>query len=599
MVGVIKGTERVELIVRRRARPLLIAVVALCSTAANLVISAGPPADAAVGPPALPSANYQVTGGYSGSCANAAAVSTACPAGLSAINVSRAAEGVIPMSLPTNFAALTGPEQVFVVTDLERVDRGLPPIQGLSSTLDAEAQAGVAGSSDPDLPGYGTSKGANWGESANLFSTFELWMYQDGWAGSATTNEACTSPAAAGCWAHRANILAPYSGPAMMGAAVGGASTGVSVAQVLVGGDTQDTPYFTWGDVMAHLPVGVTDASVNVSSPPGSSQVGSVQLWASGEAMTVGLTISGGNGVFSMGSPGGCNIPIGHSCQAAIDFSPPSIGEYTANLSISGPNGVQNVPLVGVASRGYRLVGADGGIFTYGGANFLGSTGAMHLNRPIVGMADDQQTGGYWMVASDGGIFTFGAGFFGSAGGLGLTSPVVGMAATPDGGGYWLVTASGGVFSFGDAQFHGAAANLGAPVVGIAATPDGGGYWLVTASGGVLTYGDAQFYGSAGAMRLNRPVVAMAATPDGGGYWLVASDGGIFNYGDAAFYGSTGGFALNRPIVGLATTPDGGGYWLVASDGGVFNFGDAGFYGSTGAMRLNSPVVGLVVGQQP
>ena len=47
---------------------------------------------------------------------------------------------------------------------------------------------------------------------------------------------------------------------------------------------------------------------------------------------------------------------------------------------------------------------------------------------------------GYWLVASDGGVFAFGdATFHGSTGALPLNSPVVGMAATRDGDGYWLV----------------------------------------------------------------------------------------------------------------------------------------------------------------
>jgi hypothetical protein len=37
--------------------------------------------------------------------------------------------------------------------------------------------------------------------------------------------------------------------------------------------------------------------------------------------------------------------------------------------------------------NGYWLVAADGGIFTFGDAQFFGSTGAIRLNRPIVGMA--------------------------------------------------------------------------------------------------------------------------------------------------------------------------------------------------------------------
>ena len=101
---------------------------------------------------------------------------------------------------------------------------------------------------------------------------------------------------------------------------------------------------------------------------------------------------------------------------------------------------------------------ADGGIFTFGDAGFYGSTGAIRLNQPIVGMAATPDGKGYWLVAADGGIFTFGdAGFFGSTGAIRLNQPIVGMAATPDGKGYWLVAADGGVFTFGDAGYFGSA----------------------------------------------------------------------------------------------------------------------------------------------
>ena len=36
---------------------------------------------------------------------------------------------------------------------------------------------------------------------------------------------------------------------------------------------------------------------------------------------------------------------------------------------------------------GYWVLGADGGVFSFGSAQFYGSTGGMKLNRPVTGMA--------------------------------------------------------------------------------------------------------------------------------------------------------------------------------------------------------------------
>jgi hypothetical protein len=75
-------------------------------------------------------------------------------------------------------------------------------------------------------------------------------------------------------------------------------------------------------------------------------------------------------------------------------------------------------------------VASDGGIFSFGAAQFLGSTAGMKLNAPIVGMESAPGGTGYWLVASDGGIFGFGdAPFFGSLGATPLNAPIVGMAA--------------------------------------------------------------------------------------------------------------------------------------------------------------------------
>ena len=305
----------------------------------------------------------------------------------------------------------------------------------------------------------------------------------------------------------------------------------------------------------------------------------------------------------TFGSAGAGQI-VGRSVTSLTVIPPAAPGPMCVDVTVANPRGVSANSAADDygfggdlnCGQGYRFVASDGGIFDFGDAGFLGSTGNLALNQPIVGMATTPSTNGYWLVASDGGIFTFGdAPFFGSAGNIHLNRPIVGMAATSDGGGYWLVASDGGVFTYGDAPFFGSAGNihLNRPIVGMAATSDGGGYWLVASDGGVFTYGDAPFFGSAGNIHLNSPIVGMAATIGGGGYWLVASDGGIFTYGDARFFGSAGNIRLNRPVVGMAAAPDGGGYWLVASDGGVFTYGDAVFYGSTGGIVLNKPIVGI------
>ncbi len=365
---------------------------------------------------------------------------------------------------------------------------------------------------------------------------------------------------------------------------------------------------------------------LTVVSPPGSGTVNVTVVNG------IGRSASSVNDLFAFGPPavtaltpsvgpsaGGTTVVItgtGFLPGATVSFGTTPATSVTFNsgasltvLSPAGRFGTVDVTVTTAAgtsvtssadvytysSGGYWEVAADGGVFSFGTAPFYGSTGGIHLNKPVVGMAATPNGQGYWMVATDGGIFSFGnARFHGSMGGKALNKPIVGMATTPDGGGYWEVASDGGIFSFGDAAFHGSTGNiaLNKPIVGMAVTPDGGGYWLVASDGGIFAFGDAKFHGSTGNINLNKPVVGMATTPDGQGYWLVATDGGIFAFGDAKFFGSTGNINLNKPIVGMARTPSGKGYWMFASDGGVFSFGDAQFFGSMGGRPLNQPMVG-------
>jgi len=270
---------------------------------------------------------------------------------------------------------------------------------------------------------------------------------------------------------------------------------------------------------------------------------------------------------------------------------------YVTGRDAKGSESQASFDLFVTKLAGYRLVAADGGIFSFGSRAFHGSTGDIRLNRPIVGGATSPAGfDGYWALASDGGVFAFNAPFLGSLGGKALSAPAVAMEASPSGLGYWIVLADGTVRAFGDAKPFGdlAGRSINKPVRAMAATPTGLGYWLVGEDGGVFSFGDAVFVGSTGGLHLNAPIVDIAPTPDGRGYYLTATDGGVFSYGSATFKGSVGGLAINAPVVAMRVAPGGLGYWLAAADGGVFSFGGVPFLGSVGGTRLNAPILDMI-----
>jgi subtilase family serine protease len=380
-------------------------------------------------------------------------------------------------------------------------------------------QAGASGTYYPSTAGYDLATGLGTPKAAGLLTTM---------SGSSSGCPAVTG-------------LSSGSGPAVGGQTVtiSGTGFGTGVPSVAFGG--------AGAAVVAHTPTSVTVTTPNV-----------------GTGMTVGVTVTSGS------APAGTSPVVAASTYTFV--SPQVTGVTPSKGSVAGGgtvtvtgsdfNGATSVRFGGTPAV-FRVISSTSLVAAVpsgpsGGATINISVTSPDGTSPV--SAGDRFTyavPGYWLVASDGGIFTFGdAGFFGSTGGIHLNQPIVGMAATPDGQGYWLVASDGGIFTFGDAGFFGStgAIHLNKPIVGMAATPDGQGYWLVASDGGIFAFGDAGFFGSTGAMHLNKPIVGMAASLDGGGYWLVASDGGIFAFGDAGFLGSQGGAPLNRPVVGMAGT---------------------------------------------
>jgi hypothetical protein len=128
---------------------------------------------------------------------------------IQATNGARAQEGLGGIGLPSTYSTLTAAEQLFVLADIERVSRRLPPAVGLVDEFDRDAQAAAQSNTDPTPslvpPGVQVVRWAsNWDENTGPLGSNYSWMYDDG-AGSG--NLACPSAGAAGCWGHRDNIL--------------------------------------------------------------------------------------------------------------------------------------------------------------------------------------------------------------------------------------------------------------------------------------------------------------------------------------------------------------------------------------------------------
>jgi hypothetical protein len=281
-------------------------------------------------------------------------------------------------------------------------------------------------------------------------------------------------------------------------------------------------------------------------------------------------------------------------------------------LFVSPASAATNAPAAtssAKTSNGYWLVGRDGGIFSFGNAAFYGSTGAIHLQRPVVGITPTRDHRGYWLVASDGGVFAFGdAGYYGSIPGLGinpagssaqprLNAPVVGIVPSADGRGYFMVARDGGVFAFGDAGFAGSCVSIGgcgSRTVAVMPNPVGNGYWVVTAFGRVQTFGDAVNYGSPG--RKNVPMTAAAATSTGTGYWILSQRGTVYHYGNAAYHGQlqsgqSRGYDVATAIFRTASSS---GYWIAMAAGEVHNYGNAPKLGDMAGHHLNGAIIAAI-----
>ncbi|TAN22375.1 MAG: hypothetical protein EPN30_09040, partial [Actinomycetota bacterium] len=100
-----------------------------------------------------------------------------------------------------------------------------------------------------------------------------------------------------------------------------------------------------------------------------------------GKLLLILLLVAQISGSAVIGTPAGSK-----SDYSSANKTPKHSGSSKQNQSASQVS--SNLPKVGsTVPPVYRLVGSDGGIFTFGDAGFFGSMGGAKLNQPVVGMA--------------------------------------------------------------------------------------------------------------------------------------------------------------------------------------------------------------------
>ncbi len=209
------------------------------------------------------------------------------------------------------YEAMTVPEQLFVIANMERLARGVAPMAGLTAQLDTIAQTGADTNADPSFPpqltGGAEIKGGGSNYAAgttNPLGSNYYWMYDDGYGG---INGDCPSPGAPGCWGHRDDILLGLATASIcnswglpgvqdyMGAGFtpSGSAYGPSFAEIFIGacGSTPTDVVFTWTQALQLLDAATISSVTPARGPVTGGQT--VTVTGSGFAVGMSVTIGG------------------------------------------------------------------------------------------------------------------------------------------------------------------------------------------------------------------------------------------------------------------------------------------------------------------
>lgn len=163
-------------------------------------------------------------------------------------NHARSLEHLGAFRLPSNYLSLNTGQQLLVLINMERVDRGLRPIAGISRALSTYATAGATALKDPAFPSWSTptQRGSILATGHDPLYDEYLFMYYDGYAAGMTWNADCFAPSAPKCWIHRHAQLRENTTPLLTGIGWTTAGSG-SMAALLLGQDSHDkADYWMW-----------------------------------------------------------------------------------------------------------------------------------------------------------------------------------------------------------------------------------------------------------------------------------------------------------------------------------------------------------------
>jgi hypothetical protein len=163
------------------------------------------------------------------------------------------------MTLPNNYTALSVAEQTFVVTNLERVDRGQPAVRGLTSKLNLLSRLAATLDKDPVITialakvlGL-TDYRSLWANDLGPLASDYDWMYDDGYSGINSINRDCLRVHEKGCWGHRDNILQSFPKSSVLSGGAGTAHPlGASIALIVACGRGTQHYTYTWAQALAH-----------------------------------------------------------------------------------------------------------------------------------------------------------------------------------------------------------------------------------------------------------------------------------------------------------------------------------------------------------